>query len=119
MQRTLTPSSPKTDSKPIDEQGLSILTLNVCGLKSKLQDEVFLEECSNYDILCFTETKLDDTDKELIEERFEDVGFKCVLKNRRKYSNIRSGGILIAYKYWLGKFYTKSKLTVQLCSLWL
>ncbi len=105
--------------QPKNRQGLSILTLNVCGLKSKLQDKVFLEECSNYDILCFTETKLDNTDKELIAERFEDVSFKCVLKNRRKYSNIRSGGSSLPINIGCVNFYTKSKLTVQLCSLWL
>ena len=36
-----------------------ILSLNVCGLVSKIKMPDFIEYISSYDILCFTETKFD------------------------------------------------------------
>ncbi len=58
-----------------------MLSLNVCGLKSKLLDEAFCEECKKHDILCFTETKLDDCDQNFVEEKLGELGFMISMKN--------------------------------------
>ena len=41
---------------------LSFLSLNVCGLRKKLQYPDFVTFVCKYDILCLTETKTDNTD---------------------------------------------------------
>ena len=75
---------------------LSILTLNVCGIVSKLEDPIFMSDWENYDILCFSETKLDDTYNELVQEKLSEIGFNVYVKNRTKISCTRSGGLIIA-----------------------
>jgi exonuclease III len=77
---------------------LKMLNLNVCGLVSRLSDDIFIEECKLYDILCFSETKMNDIDNELVANIFKEMGFVTYIKNRRKISIHRSGGILIACK---------------------
>ena len=42
---------------------INILTINVCGLKRRIQYPEFLELVNDYDILCFVETKTDDVDE--------------------------------------------------------
>jgi hypothetical protein len=42
---------------------LQVLALNVCGLVSKLRNPDFREFISLYDIICLTETKLDNYDE--------------------------------------------------------
>lgn len=57
-----------------------------------------MEECSNYDFLCFTETKIDDTLNDLVIEKLDSIGFKVFFKNRKSLMRHKSGGLLIAVK---------------------
>ena len=59
-------------------RNLKILNLNVCGLKSKLDTPEFMETCEKYDIVCLTETKLDDFDTELVCKAFKYHWSKCI-----------------------------------------
>ena len=80
------------------QQNLKIMCLNVCGLVSKLQNEIFIEECKRNDILCFCETKTDDTEVDMIKERFCTMGFETYIKNRQKLTMHKSGGMIMAVK---------------------
>ena len=82
------------------ERSISIYSVNVCGLKSKLFNPDFLETVSSYDILCFTETKTDKADIPLIEI----PGFVCFPKNRTDLSIRKSGGVAIYVKQELASF---------------
>ena len=42
---------------------IKIYALNVCGIISKLKFPDIEENCANYDILCFFESKIDDLDE--------------------------------------------------------
>ena len=70
-------------------KNLRVLGLNVCGLLSKLNLNI-LEDiiCDNYDIICFSETKLDVID----EANIEIEGFVPFYPHRPKYRR-KSGGI--------------------------
>jgi hypothetical protein len=75
-------------NKTVTFQDIRFATLNVCGLvsKKKIPDlNIFLK---GMDIVCFTETKLDNFDG------VEFCGYTCFTKNRRNLKN-RSGGICI------------------------
>jgi hypothetical protein len=74
----------------IEFDGLTVrcLSLNVCGLKSRLLFPEFIELICKHDIICLVETKLEDIDVVKIN------GFTCFMKNRRKYIS-RSGGIAL------------------------
>ena len=52
-------------------------------------------------IMCFSESKMNDVDTELVSDAFEKIGYNIIVNNRKKLSNHRSGGILIAYKKYL------------------
>ena len=66
-------------------------SIKVCGLKRRLDYPEFIEAISNYDIMCFTETKLDHTD-------VISVPGYCFLSQHRKQKFIRkSGGIGVFY----------------------
>jgi hypothetical protein len=71
---------------------LNILSLNVCGLKSKCNYPEFTSLLNNYDIIGLQETKLDNLD------HIEIANFKLFFKNRTDISNRKSGGIAIAVK---------------------
>ena len=73
------------------------MSLNVCGIKRKLQYPEFINLISNYDILCFVESKTDDTDV------IEIPGFVSHMKNRTQVARIRSGGIIFAVRDSLNK----------------
>ena len=60
--------------------------MSICGLRSKLSNAAFEEECCRHNILCFMETLLDDTDSTFITTMFERVGFNAYLKNRDRFS---------------------------------
>ena len=51
----------------VDLIKLKILSLNVCGLVSKLHNPDFVEFLSLYDIICLTETKIDKIDDVVFE----------------------------------------------------
>ena len=71
---------------------LKILSLNVCGIKKRLNYPEFNELIKCYDILCFTESKTDDLDTICHED------FVFYAKNRLKFSRVRSGGIIIGIR---------------------
>ena len=75
-----------------DKLNLKILSLNVCGIKRRLQYPDFIELINAYDIICFQETKTDNCDK------ISSPGFIFEMKNRFNFSNKRSGGLIIGYK---------------------
>ena len=73
-------------------ESFKILTLNVCGLKSRTLYPEFNSFLSKYDIIGIQETKTDTLDEIYIS------GFKTRFKHRRTISNVKSGGICVAYK---------------------
>jgi hypothetical protein len=66
--------------------------LNCCGLKSKLNYPEFHEFVNTFDILCFVESKIDDLDEIVL------PGFLIKMKNRKSFSNRKSGGIVLGFK---------------------
>lgn len=72
---------------------LEILTLNVCGLNSKLISPEFMSLINQYDIIGVQETKTDDTDTFI-----EIPGYKLFYHNRNCLSRYRSGGIALIVK---------------------
>lgn len=72
---------------------LKILTLNVCGLNSKLKCPEFISFLNQYDIIGLQETKTDDTDTHI-----EIPGYKIFFHNRSCLSRYRSGGIALIVK---------------------
>ena len=65
------------------------VSLNVCGVKSKLSSADFVNFINDYDVICFTETKCDDVDM---------INIDIVFKDRNKLSRFKSGGILMVIK---------------------
>ena len=65
---------------------LKIVSLNVCGLMSKMKYPEFCEMQVSNDIICLTETKMDDLDS------FDVDGFTCFMKNRSIYKRKWGGG---------------------------
>jgi len=75
---------------------INILTINVCGLKRRIQYPEFLELVNDYDILCFVETKTDDVDE------IDLPGFIIKMKNRFQFRRVKSGGIIVGFRKSLG-----------------
>ena len=73
---------------------MNILTLNVCGLASKLLSPEFNSLIQQYDVIGLQETKTDDTDSYL-----EIPGYKMFFHNRSCISRYRSGGIVLLVKH--------------------
>ena len=88
---------------------INILTINVCGLKSKLLLEDFMNFIMNYDVVCMCETRCDDADTKNIKNVLEKAGFNFVYKNRSALSRYKSGGLLIAVKNTLNIRWTEMK----------
>ncbi|CAG2192228.1 unnamed protein product [Mytilus edulis] len=82
----------------VNKDIVHLLSLNVCGLKRKLLYQEFRDLLKCNDLLCLTETKLDDLD----EINFEDFTFHY--KNRKKITSFRSGGIALGYRSQYAKF---------------
>ena len=74
------------------DSDLRVLSLNVCGVKNKLNYDEFANLINKHDIVGLTETKTDDTDK------IEIPGFVTFMKNRKKLTKTRSGGIMLVVK---------------------
>ena len=66
-----------------EEYNLKILTLNVCGLKSKLCIPEFITLIKHYDIIGIQETKLDDVD--LVQVN----GYQIFTNNRKSLGPFR------------------------------
>ena len=67
---------------------LKFLSLNVCGLVSKLKCPDFLSLINEYDIIGVQETKTDDEDSYI-----EIPGYDVFFHNRSCISRYRSGGL--------------------------
>lgn len=77
---------------------LKLLSLNVCGIKTRLSYAEFTDFVSKYDIIGLTETKTDDSDSISL------PGYVSFTKNRHTLSNVRSGGILVAIRESIVKY---------------
>lgn len=77
---------------------LKFLSLNVCGIKTRLNYAEFTDFISKYDIIGLTETKTDDSDSISL------PGYVLFTKNRHTLSNVRSGGILVAIRESIVKY---------------
>lgn len=75
-----------------DIQSVKIYSLNVCGLTAKLKAPDLEEICANYDILCFTESKLDYIDVVNIPD------FVYLPPLKRSGARRKSGGIIVFVK---------------------
>ena len=71
---------------------MRFLSLNVCGLKSKLLCPDFVAFIETYDIIGIQESKLDDVD------RINFEGYSVFTNNRKALSRYRSGGIALLVK---------------------
>ena len=87
------------------------MSLNVCGLVSKLNCPEFLSFIKQYDIICIQESKLDDVDTVSI------AGYQIFTNNRRAISRYRSGGITLIVKNELSP-YIRMKKTDSKLILW-
>lgn len=67
-------------------------SVNVCGLKRRLDYPEFVNTICKYDILCFTETKLDSTDVVSV------PGYNFLSQHRKQNYIRKSGGIGVLYK---------------------
>lgn len=72
---------------------VNILSLNVCGLKSKLMIKDFVELIQTYDVITLCEARCDDIDEEHIKTIFQDIGFEVVLRNRFTLSRYKWGAL--------------------------
>ena len=79
---------------------LSFLSINTCGLKSKLRFPEFKNLINSYDIVGVQESKFDDLDSVQIH------GYETIFKNRKKISRYRSGGIALIVKSSIFPFIT-------------
>ena len=71
---------------------LHIVSINVCGLPSKLSCTEFTDFISNYDIVCIDKTKANNTDNIVL------AGFEAFTKHRCELSRFKSGGTSIFVK---------------------
>ncbi|CAG2216686.1 unnamed protein product [Mytilus edulis] len=71
---------------------LNILCLNCCGIKSRVNYPEFKDIIDNHEIVCLVETKTDDIDVINL------PGYEFKMKNRKKVTKTRSGGITVGYK---------------------
>lgn len=77
---------------------IKIVSLNVCGLCSKLQNPDFLELINEHDIVYLTETKTDCADVIDVEN------YTVISKHRSNISTHKSGGIVVYVRNTLSKF---------------
>ena len=77
---------------------LNVLSLNVCGVMSRLQYPDFINFAQKYDILCFTETKTDHLDLPKLDN------YVFEMKNRKHVRKRKSGGIILGFKEEIKEF---------------
>ena len=77
-------------------KNLKFYTLNVGGLKTKMNFEDFYEEITAFDIVCLLEIKLDKNDISVFEKEFEQ--FKVFTNVEEEYLINPRGGIMILVK---------------------
>ena len=83
---------------------LKVLSLNVCGLVSKLKCPEFISLIQEYDLIGIQETKIDDVDSYV-----EIPGYEIYFQNRVAISRNRSGGIALIVKKKFVPFITIDK----------
>ena len=86
--------------RSVSNKTLQFATLNVCGLKARSKYPHFVDFCNKYDFLCFTETKIEETDVISIS------GFISFSQSRRQKFARRSGGISVYVKQNISKHFT-------------
>ena len=77
---------------------VNVLSLNVCGIKSKLLLGDFVELIKKYDIVTMCETRCDDVDMGKVKDKFKAIDFDVVYKNRSVLSRYKSGGLVTAIR---------------------
>ena len=90
----------------ISLENINILTLNVCGMKSKMKSQDFECYISKYDLIFLMKTKLDDLDQIFID------GF-TLLTNNRKYKKRPSGGVAVIVKNTIVKYVEQLPFSFQ------
>ena len=95
LRRILTRQSSLDKQQPCT---INILSVNVCGIKSKLHLKEFNELIMMYDIICMCEIKCDDVDMGYVREKMDVMGFDIVYKNRYEMCRYKSGGLAVAVK---------------------
>ena len=109
-----TPDHPRTDTdrvnnrykcKVLNRETISMQSINVCGLKSKLDIPEFRDTLKVYDISLLCETKLDECDEEYILSLISPLKLKAFFKHRKTLTAWRSGGLCILYKKSLDKYF--------------
>ena len=91
-------------------ENISILVLNICGLKSKLKGPDFFSFISKFDLVCLSETKLSKIDSVNI------PGYVTHTLNRESCKK-RSGGVALLVKSQYNSFVEVMKSDSQ-CVLW-
>ena len=74
------------------------MSLNVNGLKNRIESPDFIEKNCENDIVCIQETKTDICDHSFLEESLNKINYAINLKSRKYYSNHRCGGLAIIVK---------------------
>ena len=87
------------------DNDLRVVTLNVCGIHSKLKRPDFIEFISKHDIVGICETKMDQFDQISID------GF-TVFSSCRKHCKRSSGGVMFLVKDYLRDFIKPMKLEI-------
>ena len=107
----------KCSNSKLNLTDVKFLSLNVCGLRSKLKQTEFLEFISMYDIIVLTETKTDELDLDLLNETFTSLGYLSHFQSRKSNTNQKSGGIALIFKETLSQYITVIDNRCE-CVLW-
>ena len=101
------PNSFTTRSAPLhnnlNENVLKFASLNVCGLKTRLEYPDFVTYFSSFDIICYQETKVDEFDILSL------PGFTAISQPRKQRQYRKSGGLAIFIKDNISQFCTQYK----------
>ena len=82
---------------------LNVHCLNICGLKSKLLANEFLEKCAEKDLCLFQEIKTDLADEIEIRNALDPFDLDIIFKHRKNLAKHRSGGVAIIFNKYLHK----------------
>lgn len=95
-----------------DVRKLKILSLNVAGLMNKLEYGILQHFITNYDVICISESHLEECDIENI--NFDD--YECLFHNRKSF--VRSGGLVTIIKKEFYDYCESIVKTGQECVQW-
>ena len=96
----------------LNGQSLKIASLNVCGLKTRLEYPDFVNYFSSFDIICYQETKLDEFDIVSL------PGFTAISQPRKEKQNRKSGGLAFFIRDNISE-YCKHRKTASAYILWI